>query len=70
MWLKSIKLKNKKYCPSSFFFALLKGRQKEFPFPTWPPRRDARVCGRNIVLGGEVGRLGNWRLRSDVGLFS
>ncbi|KAA8589484.1 hypothetical protein FQN60_012849 [Etheostoma spectabile] len=44
-------------------FSLLGGRQREFLFPTWPPRRDACACGRNIVSGGEVGSLRDWRLR-------
>ncbi len=55
---------------SSFLFSYLKGRQRGFLSPAWPPRRDSCACGQNIVSGGEVWRLCDWRLRSDMGLFS
>lgn len=54
----------------SFCFPSPGGCQTEFPSAPRPPRRDAQACGRNVASGGEVGRLCDWRLRSDVGLFS
>lgn len=34
-------------------FPLLKGSQRQFRFPAWPPRHDAHACGRNILSGGK-----------------
>lgn len=69
--VKSVWWKSIKSVFLSFVIVLfLKRHQREFPSPARPPRRDAHACGRNIVSGGEVGGLHDWRLRSDVDLFS